>query len=884
MTDIVSRPAGVTPAGTTPPQALEAERAVLAAMLLDAEAVGKAIEMIDAGEFYRSAHQKIFGAIVALYNRNERADLITTSEELRKNGELEMIGGREALVQIIEYASASQNIDEHMRIIHSKAILRMLIKASTEIQQECYAASDETSMILDRAESRVFEITDSRVRQGFVPLRDLLKPAFEHIQKLFERKVFVTGVPSGNDDLDKKTAGFQAGDLVIIAGRPSMGKTSYALNIAEAAAIRHQVPVAVFSLEMSKEQLVQRLLCSQSEVALHKLRSGYLAQEDWPRLTTAAGLLTQAPVVIDDSASLTVLEIRAKCRRLKAENRLGMVVIDYLQLIQPGGRAENRVQEISQITRSLKALAKDMNVPLIALSQLSRAVETSDKTGRPQLSDLRESGCLTADTRVLRADTGAEVTMGELLDSGERNIPVWTLNEDLKLEPGVMTHVFPSGVKRTFEMTLASGRVVKASANHPFLTLEGWKPLEQLAPGSRIAVPRRVPAATVTKEWPHAEVVMLAHLIGDGCFVARQPIHYTNADLANLDAVEKAAAHWKITPRRVAQKNWWHVYLPAPYHLTHGRSNPVAAWLRGLGLFGRRSHEKFIPREIFCLPRPQIELFLHHLWATDGCIHLGKSGPARIYYASSSRQLADDVQLLLARLGIQGRIRKSRKAGYRPVFQVHISGRDNQLRFLDQVGAHGARGERIPPIVQKLRSISVNTNVDTVPVEVWGRMREQMVAIGMTQREFSDAMRTAYGGTSMYKSAPGRERLTRAAGVLDDPGLAKLADSDVLWDRVVAIEALGEEMVYDATVPGAHNFIANGMVVHNSIEQDADLVMFVYREVVYNRETPEPNKAQIIIAKQRNGPTGEVDMTFLRECTKFVPYSPMMPGETESSF
>ncbi len=397
MTDIVTRPASLAPPGTMPPQALEAERAVLAAMLLDQEAVGKAIEMIDGSAFYRSAHQKIFAAIIALYNRNERADLITVSEELRKNGELEMVGGREALAQVIEYATASQNVDEHIRIIHSKSILRMLIKATGEIQQECYAASDETAKILDHAEQRVFEITDARVRQGFVPLRDLLKPAFEHIQKLFERKVFVTGVPSGNDDLDKKTAGFQSGDLVIVAGRPSMGKTSYALNVAEAAAIRHQVPVAVFSLEMSKEQLTQRLLCSQSEVALHKLRSGYLAQEDWPRLTTAAGLLTQAPIFIDDSPTLTVLEIRAKCRRLKAESRLGMVVIDYLQLISPGGRAENRVQEISQITRSLKALAKELNVPVIALSQLSRAVETRDKTGRPQLSDLRESGSIEQD-------------------------------------------------------------------------------------------------------------------------------------------------------------------------------------------------------------------------------------------------------------------------------------------------------------------------------------------------------------------------------------------------------------------------------------------------------------------------------------------------------
>ncbi len=406
MTETLSRSISSASEGPVPPQAVEAERAVLAALLLDPEAVGRAVELIDAAAFYRVAHQRIFAAIVALYGRNEKADLVTLVEELRKRGDLEAIGGHVALGALFDAATTSANLEQHVRIVHSKFILRSLINSATEIQQECYSGGDETTEILDRAEQRIFQITDQRVRQGFVPLRDLLKPAFEHIQLLFERKAFVTGVPSGYDDLDKMTAGFQAGDLVIVAGRPSMGKTSFALNIAENAAIprdrkREAVPVAVFSLEMSKEQLVQRLLCSQSEVGLHKVRNGYLANEDWPRLTTAAGLLQQAPIVIDDSAMLTVMEIRAKCRRLKSEGRLGMLVIDYLQLIRSSGNAENRVQEISAITRGLKALAKELAVPVIALSQLSRAVETRDKTGRPQLSDLRESGSIEQDADVV---------------------------------------------------------------------------------------------------------------------------------------------------------------------------------------------------------------------------------------------------------------------------------------------------------------------------------------------------------------------------------------------------------------------------------------------------------------------------------------------------
>jgi replicative DNA helicase len=401
MSDTLTRPSAPVVEGPIPPQSLEAERSVLAAMMLDHESIGRALELIEPPAFYRVAHQKIFESVVALYNKNERADLITVAEELRMRGDLEAIGGQPALAQVLEYATTSANLEEHARIVNSKFLLRSLIKGTAEIQQECFADSDESGSILDRAEQKIFAITDRRVRQGLVSLKELLKPAFEQIQALYERKTLVTGVPSGYEDLDKMTSGFQPGDLVIIAGRPSMGKTSLAINVAEYASIHHKFPVAVFSLEMSKEQLVLRMLGSQSEVPLHKIRNGYLGQEDWPRLTTGAGLLTQAPIMIDDSASLTVFEIRAKCRRLMSENKLGLVVVDYLQLIRGSGRSENRVQEVSQITRGLKALAKELNVPIIALSQLSRAPEQRGTDRRPMLSDLRESGSVEQDADVV---------------------------------------------------------------------------------------------------------------------------------------------------------------------------------------------------------------------------------------------------------------------------------------------------------------------------------------------------------------------------------------------------------------------------------------------------------------------------------------------------
>jgi replicative DNA helicase len=643
------------------------------------------------------------------------------------------------------------------------------------------------------------------------------------------------------------------------------------LDVARHAAVRASVPTVVFSLEMSRTELVQRLMCAECTVDMQRLRTGRMEESDWTRLTRSLGKLADAPLFIDDSPGTTMMEIRAKCRRLKQRHGLGLVVVDYLQLMQPSKRFENRQQEVSEISRSLKLLAKELEVPVIAISQLSRQPE-SRADRRPMLSDLRESGCLTADTRVMRADSGAEESLGELLLRGERDIPVWTLDDDLQLVQGTMTHVFPSGVKPVYELRLGSGRRVKASANHPFLTVEGWRPLAALEVGDRLAVPRELPAPTRTRAWQEAEVVMLAHLLGDGCFVSRQPLHYTSADPANLEAVEQSAAHFGVTPRRVEQDGWTHMYLPAPFHLTHGKRNPIAAWLDGLGLFGLRSYDKFIPAEVFGLPDAQIALFLRHLWATDGSVRRdGRVG--RIYYGSTSRRLIDDLQSLLLRLGIRGRVKRVQKAGYRPGYHLYLYGAENQLRFLELVGVHGARGAAGKSLATILRAVlpAANTNLDTIPREIWGVVRGRMREAAVTTRTFQAAIGTQYCGSTPYKTAPGRDRLARVAAVLHDDRLARLANSDVFWDAIVAIEPLGEEPVYDATVLGTHNFIADGVVAHNSLEQDADMVVFIYRDEIYDPESARKGEADFILSKHRNGPTDTVTVTFQGQYSRFAP-------------
>src|ERR1700675_3875140 len=381
---------------------MEAERAVLGAILLERESLPKAVELLQAPDFYKEGHRKIFHAMLGLFERNEPVDLLTVSEELRRRTELEEAGGPAALAGLVEEAATAAHLLSYGGIVRENAVLRELIRISTEIIGQSYEARELVDKLLDDAERLIFQISERRIQGSSVPVRVILKDTFEHIERLYDRKEHITGLASGFDDLDRMTSGFQPSAFIIIAGRPSMGKTPSPLIIpknAKNGGVEDHKKILVLSLEMSKEQLVQRLLCAEAKVDSHKVRTGYLDPRDWTRMTNAAGRLAEAAIYIDDSAALTVLEARAKARRMKAEHGLDLIVIDYLQLMR-GRNPDNRQQEISEISRSLKALAKEINVPVVALSQLSRAVEAR-QSKEPQLSDLRESGALEQDADVI---------------------------------------------------------------------------------------------------------------------------------------------------------------------------------------------------------------------------------------------------------------------------------------------------------------------------------------------------------------------------------------------------------------------------------------------------------------------------------------------------
>ena len=423
-----------------PPQNIEAEQCVLGGVLLENEAISKVLETLVPDDFYREPHRKICHSMIDLFEKNEPIDLITLTNALKGKNLLDEVGGGVYLSSLVDSITTAANIEYYAKIIKEKAILRGLINTATEIVTRGYEDGGDVEDLLDQAEKNIFQISESKIKPSFYEIKNLLKESFKTIEKLYESKEIVTGVPSGFEELDKLTSGFQPSDLVVIAGRPSMGKTAFSLNIAQYAAIEKKIPSALFSLEMSKEQLVLRMLCSEAKVDAHKLRGGFLGETDWPKLTRAAGILSEAPIFIDDTPALSVLEMRAKARRLMAEHELGLVIVDYLQLMRGRGlsgrgrpSSETREQEISEITRSLKALAKELNIPVIALSQLNRKVEErTDK--RPHLADLRESGAIEQDADLItfiyrdeiynRADDNPNKGIAEVIIGKQRNGPV----------------------------------------------------------------------------------------------------------------------------------------------------------------------------------------------------------------------------------------------------------------------------------------------------------------------------------------------------------------------------------------------------------------------------------------------------------------------------
>jgi replicative DNA helicase len=859
------------------PNSAEAERAILGAVILDNGIISQAIELLRPEDFYVPSHRRVFLAMVALFERGSEINPILIGEELRRDGALESVGGISFISNLFLGLPHFANITHYAEIVRGKSTLRQLVKVANKITSEALEEEDEPQQILDHAEQMIFALADERTRQGFTHVKPIADQLLEHVQEMAGRSAMLTGLTTGFNEFDSMTSGLQPSDLIVIAARPSMGKTALALTLAQNAAIQAQAVVGVFSLEMSKESLVMRMLCSEGRVDAHRFRSGFLSRDEWARLAGSLGTLAETKIFIDDTPGISVLEMRAKARRLAAEQKkLDLIIVDYLQLMSgTSRRVESRQQEVSQISRELKALAKELSVPLIALSQLSRAPENRTDH-RPQLADLRESGCLAGESLVTMADSGARVPIRELV--GKSGFAVWALNEETwKLERARVSHAFATGTKPVFRLTTRLGRTVRATANHKFYTFDGWKRLDELEVKERLALPRQLVISS-SQSMSNAELALLGHLIGDGCTLPRHVIQYTTRerDLAELVASLAVEVFGKdVKPRITEERQWYQVYLTSTRHHTRNVRSAVAEWLEGLGVWGLRSYEKFVPGKVFEQPPEAIALFLRHLWATDGCIWVDekkKKHHPGIYYASSSELLAENIHSLLLRVGINARLRNIPQPGKgRDQHHVIVSGKTDIEGFINIVGAVGDYKKRaLVKVSQFIAQTPANTNRDVIPKAIWEKyVIPAMGQRSMTAREMMSGLNTAYCGNTLYKQNVSRERAAHISQVVFSEQVLNLAHSDLYWDEVVMIERDGEAETYDLTVEGHHNFIADNIVVHNSIEQDADVVAFIYREEQYNRTEENAGIAEIIVSKQRNGPTGTVRLAFLKEFTRF---------------
>lgn len=754
-------------AGRVPPHDLDAEAATLSACMLDRDALDSVLELLEPEHFYSEANARIYEGARALSLQGSPVDVVSVASWLRSRELIQKVGGTAYLGRIVDATPAVANVVHHARVVKEKWRLRRVIASCQKFAAEGYGDVGQVQEFIDSAEQSLYELARTPETSTIHHVKDVLTTTFQQISAAAERGDRITGTPTGYVDLDQKTAGLHAGDLMIIAARPGMGKTSFVLNLAANVASPEQlrVPgpgddgygdteterpgygVAVFSLEMPKEQVAARLVCCEARVDLGKLRQGYLSQDDWANLTSAASVLANLPIWIDDTPGLSILELRAKVRRLKADyNRihgpdapgLGAVVIDYLQLMSGRKGVNSREQEISEISRGLKGLAKEMSVPVIALSQLNRGVETrGGKDKRPMLSDLRE--CVTGDTLVLLAD-GRRVPIAELVGQTPE---VVAMTPEGKLCQATSDAVWRVGKREVFDVMLASGRRLRATAKHRVFGATGWATVGELAAGDRLAIARATPEPLETIRWPDEDVVGVASRLSDG-------------------TLER------------------------------------------------------LPRDLFRLENQQLELFLRLAWP-----HLGDDLEPATRMVVASEALAMDVAAVLNRMGLVGSIHRTVEPD-RTVFNV----------LTEEMTSLGARG-----------------------------------------------LRSAASGTPATFSARSATSEPRASALRSTTLNAHLGD--LFWDRVVAVAPAGQEDVYDLTVPGPACWLADAIVSHNSgaIEQDADVIIFIYRDEYYNKEeTNERGIAELVIAKQRNGPTGTVRVRFVASCTKF---ENLAPGEYE---
>lgn len=814
-----------------PPHSDEAERGVLGCLLLDPNnCIPAAIERLSgaSADFYDLRHQTIYSTIIELWDDRIQPDVITLNERLRTWQRLEECGGINYLSSLPDEVPSSANLSSYADIVAEKAALRRMIQTCIGVVGRIYDYEGEIDGLMDEVERDVMRCAEQRVQHRTANTRDLVRTVIANMDEFHNHPGQLTGIATGFSDIDAMTRGLRNGHMVVIAARPGMGKTSLAMTIADNVSVTNHIPVGVFSLEMTGQDLIERMICSRARVNMMEIRDGALAERDFPKLTGAAGSIASAPLFIDDSSGMSVLQLRAKARRMVQQHGIRLFIVDYLQLMQGGGRRyESRQVEVSDISRGIKGLAKELNVPVIALSQLNRQIEHG-KGRRPQLADLRDSGCISADTLVYGPKLISRISSLSVdTDGGTR---LYSASMKNKIGAATVTRAWSSGTKPVFEMVLATGHTIRATATHKFYGFGNrWMTLSELQPGDQIAIALNAPTGR-NQTVSDAEARLLGLLVSNGCTLPRRSFQLTlNSQDEDLAAMATADAKTIFggalrphieheSPATRPGHSWIQVFFPSVRVPSKLHRSDMSVWLEHHELLGKRAKDKEIPTAMFLQPKPVIARFLSSLFSGDGTTGITvkpgrKPGSEKrqylvASYSSSSRRLVDGIQWLLQCLGIVSGISTVESRGF-ACHNLQVYSRTSKLRFADQVGFMGRRKDA---------------------------MMKRVVA-------------------AMIEAPLGWEKY--------------IPSGDLAFVPIKTISPKGREQVWDATVPSNSNFVANGIVTHNSIEQDADLVAFLYKAAGEEETGVEDHYTKLLIAKQRGGPTGEIDLAFLREFTRF---------------
>ena len=805
--------------GKVQPQAVDLEEAVLGAIILERDSLLLVIDSLKPETFYVDAHQKIYAAILKLFNLSEKIDLLTVIQKLKDEGNLSLVGGAYYMTELTNRVASSAHIEYHAKIIQQQWLKREIIRVCSETTRAAFTDTEDVFEVLDDHEHQIFKLRDPIHKRDVVRVDDAVTSAMQDLTNAVQSESGITGVPSGLTDVDKRMFGWQPSDLIILAGRPGMGKTAFVLQMAKNAAIDFRVPTAVFSLEMSTKQLTFRLMANQSQLPLQMFIKADLEVKDWAQLNDSIKPLLECPLWIDDTPGLAVMELRAKCRRLKANHDIQLIIVDYIQLMT-GEKTGNREQEIGSISRALKLIAKELDVPVIALSQLSREVEKRGGNKKPMLSDLRESGCLTGDTPIFCNKLQKIETL-----EGQTNFDLFAhdkgINQIMKAKKS-----WETGTKPILKMTLNTGHEIKATANHKFLTLDGWKELGDISEKSKVAIPLNW---SNNNEDYHPEVAyLMGAMIANGKTLKRQAITYTccveDNDLAH-EIKRISEKHFECLSRVVDNRpkyNWINAYIKSERPISRYHRNPFVKFIDEQGIYNKTGKFKHLPESIWRQNENIIVNMLAGLFDNDGCIYASKDLPKfhyKITYSTASLQLANDVQLCLQMVGLVSSVAKVVNNKYM-WYTVSLSNKESTIKFIDKI-----------PLKSKRKN------------EIAARLKKHLS--GMETRK----ARNEFNENRSLCFIPVK--------------------------NIVNLER--NEKVYDIEVPNSHNFIAAGILCHNSIEQDADIVGFIYRPEYYDiMEDEEGNSlegiVEFIISKFRNGTAGTDKLKFIGKFQQFTDY------------